>query len=413
MALFEGESFEDFEEEEANKYLDDPEMGMELIKSMLLRKEETREGAAFDHMIRDEIFPILAEFKLRNELEIYQALVKIGNKMKDQYKIRLLEGKKVLGVGGRFSAGKSCFINSITNAQLPEGQRPTTSIATYIINAEKKKYVAVTQSDAVVDLDGEAVEALTHRFYEKYRIGFSKVIKNLVIHTPNFTYPNIAILDTPGYSKSDASKKEDSSDARLAREQLKSADYLIWLVDAEQGVVTQRDVEFLSSLCVSTKILVIFTKADCEEESNLKKKVAQAKEVLLGINKDIYDVIAYDSIRRQTLLGEGVLERFLDMVNGSEVQGDEITAQIKSIYSQLRQQFKEQKDGLAKKYDTLEEILAASENVEHISAVIQEHGRCKLQRMRLRENKKRLKSCFSRLIEIANKMKAVEDGEPR
>lgn len=409
MALFEDESIEDWEEmEEANAYLDDPQKGMELIKSMLLREEESKESRKFEHIVSDKIFPILAELELKNELELYQMLIKIGNKIQEQQKIRLLEGKKILGVGGKFSAGKSRFINSITNAELPEGQRPTTSIATYIVNSDNKNNVAITAYDKRIALDDEAVAALTHQFYEKYKIGFSAVIKNLVVYTPNFTYPDIAILDTPGYSKSDALKKNESSDAELAREQLKSVDYLIWLVDAVQGVITQRDLEFISSLNVSTKILIVFTKADCEIESNLEKKIGQAREALKGLNKEIYDVIAYNSMEQQTVIGEGVLEKFLDMINAAKAQEDEVLGQIKQMDAQLEQQLKEQMDELKRKMGELEKILIHTANVEHVSAVVREYAKCKALLEHLQKDKRKLQNCFKELIAIADKMGAVD-----
>lgn len=411
MALYQGVSLEDLEEEEGNKYLDDPKMGIGLIKSLLLRKKEKKERTEFEHIIQDEIFPVLAELELPNELEIYKELVKIGDKLKEYHVLRLLEGKQVLGVGGKFSAGKSCFINSITNAQLPEGQRPTTSIATYIVNDEKKDHAAISYSDTMIHLDEEALEALTHQFYERYQIGFSKFVRNLVIHTPNFTYPNIAVLDTPGYSKSDISKQEDSSDAEQARAQLRTADYLIWLIDAVQGVVTQRDLEFLSSLPVSTGILVVFTKAGCEGESNLHKKIEQAKEALKGIDKEIYDVIAYDSLDVQTLVGGDALENFLDMVNQSGVLKEGLAGQIREIFDQLEDQLDEQVEECVNKYRALDSILQKTNNVEHISAVVEEHGKCRTQLARLKENKKLLKTGCFRLLQITDKMNKSKAAE--
>lgn len=407
MALFEDESIDDLEDENANVYLDDPGKGIELIKNMLLREKEKKSYTEFDTLISDGVFPILAEMNVKNELEIYRSLVKIGDKIREQQKIKLLKGKKVLGIGGKFSAGKSCFINSITNAELPEGQRPTTSIATYVINAEERKNIAISNNDNIIYLNDEAVSALTHQFFERYQIGFSRVIRNLVVHTPNFTYPNVAILDTPGYSKSDALKEEDDSDAGMAREQLKSVDYLIWLVDAVQGVVTQRDLEFISSLNVDSQILVVFTKASLEIEENLMKKIHAAKEALSGISKKIYDVIAYDSLNKETIVGRGVLEEFLQMVNNSKENDMDIEEQISDIGNQLNLQILEQIKELMKQSKKLEKILVRSSNIEHISAIIREYAKCQSALLLLQKNRENLSDIFNRLITITNIMKAV------
>lgn len=143
LALFKDMTDEEInqvlQEHDKNKYLDDPAQGVSLIRDMLRRQEKAAVLDEFDQIVNDDIFPILAELQLHNELEIYQALMKISNQIREQKKIHILEGKKVLGVGGKFSAGKSSFINAITNSKLPEGQRPTTSIATYIVNAPETK----------------------------------------------------------------------------------------------------------------------------------------------------------------------------------------------------------------------------------------------------------------------------------
>ena len=411
MALFEDESLEDLEAfdfcDEKNSYLENPQKGISLIKSMLEKQKRIEDLEEFNQVLSNEIIPILVGLELKNEFEIYQMLTNIYTKMKEQQKIHVLKGKKVLGIGGKFSAGKSCFINSIANAELPEGQRPTTSIATYIVNKKKKENIAISNWNNRIVLDDEAVAALTHQFYNKYKISFSRLIQNLVIYTPNFTYPNIALLDTPGYSKSDNSKKEDFSDAELAREQLKSVDYLIWLIDAVQGVVTQRDLEFISSLQVSTKILVIFTKADCEIESNLEKKIVQAKSALKGINKDIYDVIAYNSRDRQAVIGEGVLESFLSMIDKDKTNIDKTSKQLKWIEQQLKNQLNKKITKLSKTIKVYEKILSTTSNIEHIKAIVKEYGIYKAKNIKLTENKEKLGYYFQKLIQIADRIETV------
>lgn len=405
MALFKGLSEEEknkkIQAQEKNKYLDDPAQGIALIKKMLKRQERDISIDNFDKIVNDEIFPILAELELHNELEIYQALMKISDQIREQKKIHILEGKKVLGVGGKFSAGKSSFINAITNSKLPEGQRPTTSIATYIVNASEQKNVAISMSDDETLLDDMALEALTHQFYEKYHIGFSKLIQNLVVYTPGFTYPNIAILDTPGYSKSDDSKNDSNSDAELARNQLKAVDYLIWLVDSTQGVITDKDLDFLSSLNVATKILVVFTKADTETEENLKKKIAQAKTSLKAINKEIYDIIAYNSRDKITVIGEGKLEKYLDMINSdssSDEKNDAILEKYRNnLVTQLTEQIQIYSDSI-KKYEILMKEFG---NIQHILAVIKDYQQKKILRNRIKECQSQLITYFDLLIDYA------------
>ena len=98
--------------------------------------------------------------------------------------ISLLNKKRI---GGKFSAGKSKFINSILNTEeriLPEDQNPTTSIPTYLMYGENEQILAYTSENLNVSLDKEALQALTHKFFEKYKIGFSSFINSLIIFEP-------------------------------------------------------------------------------------------------------------------------------------------------------------------------------------------------------------------------------------
>ncbi len=390
---------EELEElEEKNCYLDDSDKGIGLIKSMLLKETKKGESDKFEKIIFGEIFPILAELEWESELEIYRRLSKINDKLKEQNKISMIEGKKILGVGGKFSSGKSSFINSITTAHLPEGQRPTTSIATYIIGTGHKKNIAVSTNNNIIDLDDEAVEALTHKFYEKYKIGFSRLIKNLVICTADFTYPNVAILDTPGYSKSDDDKKSEYSDASVAKEQLKASDYLIWLVDSVQGVITEKDIEFISSLNMSNKILFVFTKADLETPENLNKKLKKARKILKSsFNDKVYNIIAYNSYEGKTVIGGGVLESFLNKINHDKASVNETENEVNELRKQIFSYISQQVEKRNQKMKEYENVLINTSNVEHIGAVVEDYRKCIYERNKLVNFKNRISSSFNEL----------------
>lgn len=408
MALFEDEEEIEVVVDEPNKYLDNPTLGVSLVKKMMNRYQGNGNAAALDSILDEKIFPILAELELEDGLDIYKKFKRIINRLKEQRKIEMIEGKKILGIGGKFSAGKLCFINSITHASLPEGQRPTTSIATYIMNSKKKNNLAITGSNNLVNLDDEAVLALTHRFYEKYNMGFSKLIKNLVISSPDFLYPNIAILDTPGYSKSDDSKAEDASDAELAREQLKSVDYLIWLVDSVQGVVTQRDIEFISSLNIDTEILVVYTKGDCEEISNLEKKIETAKQVLESVDKDVYGIIAYDSMHGETIIGEGILDAYLSMINEEECDQLGLVREMRVLQDEIMNQLENRLKDINSLRCKLEKILVNVLNVEHISSIIYEKQILTNEQEMIMKDRKLLEEYFEHMIDMLNGLGGVK-----
>lgn len=98
MALFEDESLEDLEAfdfcDEKNSYLENPQKGISLIKSMLEKQKRIEDLEEFNQVLSNEIIPILVGLELKNEFEIYQMLTNIYTKMKEQQKIHVLKGKK-------------------------------------------------------------------------------------------------------------------------------------------------------------------------------------------------------------------------------------------------------------------------------------------------------------------------------
>ena len=251
------------------------------------------------------------------------------------------------------------------------------------------------------------MSAITHQFFETYQIGFSRLIRNLVVHTPNFTYPNIAVLDTPGYTKPDSSKQDDKKDRGIAREQLNTVDYLIWLIDPEKGGgIEQSDLDFISSLNVETEILVVITKASLKTEEDLRRLIQSAKDNLRErSDKKIYDVIAYDSCSKETVIGEGILEQFLQGINDINNDSQKIAEQIYDIRKQLECQISKQSKKYNNRIKKLDKILVQTSNIEHISALVKEYSRCRSMLNSLDRDKEKVRSSFAELESFADMLK--------
>lgn len=396
MALFEDEPF-DPEEEAGNSYLKDPVKGLELVRTILRRQKDQKSGNK--EILRKEIPALLAGLELEAEAEFYQRLSRLSGRIKEQERVALLDGKVVLGVGGRFSAGKSCFINSITNARLPEEQRETTSISTYVIQADTKTNVALTAGGSSIPLDDEAIQALTHEFYSTYHIGFSRVIQNLAICSPEFQYPNIAILDTPGYNKADTGKMKEATDAENARRQLDSVDYLIWLVDIENGELKADDEKFIDSLNVSTPILIVFNKAGTVLPEKAEAVVANTASRLKESGRNIFKVIAYDSWGKKTVVGGDALERFLDMVNRDSKRSRGLGEQLEELSQDICDSIEKQLKKIRIQRDIMDKAITNSRDAKGLGALISAYVACGRQKQALLDAKKSIQSAFKAVNE--------------
>lgn len=322
-----------------NPYLDDSKKGLELISKLLAKSnnnDKKREIYKLDNLLDRKLLSTVSEMKVANELKYYEKLNNLSDKLFEQNKVQLLNYKTVVGVGGKFSAGKSKFINAIlADDILPEDQNPTTSIPTYIVNSNEDSIRAYTFNNQDIELNLEAAQAITHSFYEKYKLGFSKFINNLVIKSKNVSYENLAILDTPGYTKYDYNKKKTVSDEIKAFEQLKTVDFLIWLVDIENGVLQEKDIEFIRSLNIEKPILIVFNKADKKSEKLIREIVDKTTEILNNSGINYYGVAAYSAYYDEEYLGKNLIKEFLSIADDYKQGKENITIQIKDITTSL------------------------------------------------------------------------------
>lgn len=344
-------------ESTGNSYLDSPTKSLNLLKS-ILNSTSTKKDTHFKELIyivSKQILPLLAEADIIDECEKAQALKKIESKLQSSAAFEMIREKTIIGIGGRFSAGKSCFINSLigNNVQLlPEGQLPTTSISTYIIKDKTRKNIITNVFGNDIILDDKAVIALNHQYYDKYKIGFAKFIDLFVLATPLFDFEKIALLDTPGYNKYDGGKKADASDNEKARSELKVVDYLIWLIDIENGVIKDEDIDFITNnISHEIPVLFVINKSARKPNDFVMDVIEKTKDILSDTNIQWINVVAYDSrdacefddekyiddpecdayIPRQ----QGKIMRFLQEINDNSLHKPDIITEIITICNDI------------------------------------------------------------------------------
>lgn len=360
--------------EERNSYLEDYSKGLELISKVLgrnkINKVEKVNIDKINTVLDRDLLRAFKNVQLTNEMEIYTKLTDLSDKISEQNKVKLLNDRTIIGIGGKFSSGKSKFINSLLDDDiLPEKQNPTTSIPTYIISNENDTIKALTFNNMEIELDLEAMQALTHEFYEKYNIGFSSFIKNLIIQSKNMMYKNIAFLDTPGYTKYDLDSKKSISDEEKARLHLKASDYVIWLVDAENGEISQKDIEFLKSIAIETKVLVVFNKADKKTENDIYSIVKNSENTLNVHGIKYFGVTAYSALDGEEYLGNKKIEEFLNEAQNYKNSKENIEKQINDILSLLEKQINDIENKSIERRNKLGNIIFKSDEFIEIKTL--------------------------------------------
>lgn len=370
------EMLEDYEQELSNPYLASSEEGFNLIRRLLAFNEEKREQVAkmsrLYQVIDGDLLNLMGAINFNEEIEVFNKLSILKDKMYEQSKMKLLSKKCVIGIGGKFSAGKSRFINSILGDDiLPEDTIPTTSIGTYIIkDIEEEQFFGNTFNDMDVRLDREAIQAITHLFNKKYNLGFSHIIRHLLIKTSKLSYDNLVLLDTPGYSKDDSTIVKESQDEMVAKINLKTADYVIWLVDIENGVINQTDLDFLQELDQCHQILVVFNKCDKVPKQKYKEVINYSELTLKETGLNIFDVVAYSAMEGKEY-GSNSIERFFIEADSYCKQKEDMNVQLQEINSIYEEYFRHEIIRLKENDRKLNNIIFRCEKPVQLNAIVE------------------------------------------
>lgn len=363
-----------------NQYIIDPSSGLNLICE-ILPKNMQKKTDKIDNMLDKQLVRTISYIEDANIdlLGLEKRLQKLSDQIVEYKKIKLLTNKTVVGVGGRFSAGKSAFINSLLNNSgdeivLPENQNPTTSIPTYILSGEENKIQAYLKDDRILLLKAEASAALTHEFYEKYKIGFSRFIRNLVVYRNGFPEnfsEKIVLLDTPGYNKSDIDATDALSDEYLSSKQLKAIDRLIWLVDIDNGTIQDKDLQFINKLVTDKPILFIFNKADLKTDEEIKKVLSTSKKIIADNHINAFGITAYSSRDKKEYFKKDIISCFFDQAVGDAGRKKGVQEELEEIKKIIEKMLIDKYEKMIIERNKLGSLILHTNDINEIGTIVQ------------------------------------------
>lgn len=205
-----------------------------------------------------------------------------------------------MGFGGAFSAGKSSLLNALIGRKiLPAEVDPTTTVPAFILRGKEEAISAINLFGRKILLSAEEFVALTHDYEKIHGTPMGHVLKSAHLLLPDFGWENLAFLDTPGYSRADGAE-EDGLDARVARSQLNTAQFMVWIVRAEAGTLPEKDLNFLATLRPEIPKLFILSQADKREEGDVRAIVSLIRNALEKRGIAFVDVLPF-SARKKSL----------------------------------------------------------------------------------------------------------------
>lgn len=258
--------------------------------------------------------PLLAEIDSKNYQSWQQQLTELAQQIDHAAQRQGLNHKTVIGFGGGFGAGKSRFINSLLGIDvLPEALEPCTAVPTYLTHSPQESTQACNLFGHQIELKTEQLGQLRHFVGSTDSINLGELIQHVHLGLPEMMWSNIALLDTPGYSKAD-SQHHGQNDENIALSQLSAAQYVVWLVNAKNGTIRDEDLQFLQKLALRNPIFVVLTQSDLVNRADLKPIMDGISKHLASKNVAVAGIMAWAAPIAQNrggrLLGDDILEWF-------------------------------------------------------------------------------------------------------
>lgn len=302
------------------KELETEQLSKKIIAALIEAKNENENFRNFQECLRNNFMDFASqESSLPDEAQKLLELQTIEDELRLISACPAFYTKKIIAVGGGFSAGKSEFISSFFDdktIKLPSNMEETTAIPVYVVSDENSEnsnqLIGVNPHGGVVNLSTLKLEGitqenesihnrLTHQFMNSFGFPIKKLMPHMFLST-KLGYKNICLLDTPGYNAAKKANGSTNDDREIAQSYLNDAEAIIWVLDITAGTIPQSDIEFLRAINKDRKPLyLVLNKADLRINIKKNKKgkidigdVVNILSHIKSILKDKY--ISYEGI---------------------------------------------------------------------------------------------------------------------
>ena len=322
-------------------------------------------------------------------------------KLKDFLLYEPLIGKTIVALGGGFSCGKSSFLNDLMCRTigselniLPEDISPTTSVPTYLVHGEGRPWLrGVNIFDGRFELeDPNDVGRIAHGFGAiaggKGGVKLGHIVRNLFLAVDFQPYEHIAFLDTPGYSAPGGTGYSAKTDEQIARQQLNTANRIIWLTQVEKGTMPDTDITFLKTLRPDIPKLVVLSKAEGKTPEELEKVRAHISSMLQLQNIKVDGILTYsrkDPSRSQM----AELEQWLDQANRPNEE-NQFAINFKKLFRRTRDYYQTQQEKLLRQRGVLNQALTLTQDSRITDSLADLLKRCKEEIDSLKEHESTL-----------------------
>lgn len=374
--------------------------------------------SAIEKLITTDLYDTLADNAPANFPQLYFDFMREFERFKEFILFDKLIGKNIVALGGGFSTGKSSFANSILGKKmLPSDINPSTSVPTYIVFDNEISAYGINSFGNRVQMELDDVKAISHGFgkvdEDDTEATLGHILKSIFISSPEQKFNNIALLDTPGYSKPGDIDYSAQTDEKIARTQLNSANYIIWFVQANNGTITEEDMKFLKTINRNIPKLIIVNKADNHTTKNLNEIVEKIKYELSSKNIEYVDVLSYTYVRKRECDRDKIIAQLEEWNNS--VYESRFAYNFKVLFTKCKEYYDEAIEDEKRRLNRLNKALTLTEDTtvsECLTSLIAEIKRSTANLTEHRDALKKMQNEFFSEIKRIGDIVNIEMPEP-
>jgi hypothetical protein len=320
-----------------------------LVGSLLSAKNSDNTAMkTFSSLLNNE-FMLFAnnESSLQEEAQAIIILQNIEKQLQRIVNFSKIHNKKMVAVGGGFSAGKSEFLNSFfeeKNIQLTVGLKPVTAIPTYITSGLKNAIKGYSYQGGIVDISTDLHKQLSHDFMKTFNFNLKDIMPIMAIETPIEEYKHICFIDTPGYNPSSTESFTDQ-DFSTAQEYLNHSNVLLWLIGLDSnGTFPSSDLNFINNLSLDgKKLYIVANKADLKSEEDLNDILDIFEGILEDYDIEYEGISAYSSVHKKEIFNRKIsLSDFLHQEDNQVEVWKQILNELNSVFKMYKNAINEE-----------------------------------------------------------------------
>ena len=178
------------------------------------------------------------------------------------------DDKVVIALAGKFSSGKSSFINSLVGEEVApvQAERTTRCKTVFTGNPKDEKKIKIVNGYG---------RLCTLKQYRERSARASKSIAQYTVYVPDPGWRTFAVVDTPGFDPVETSDSTISDDA-ISRLAVKESDVVFFILEMNNGTIAKDSMKYLKEITKlgRQRIFIIVNKADSKSPS--------AREVIMS-----------------------------------------------------------------------------------------------------------------------------------